>query len=50
MGSAYTDLLVEIGKFLAGGEAPMDMAETLEIMAMLDAAERSLQSGTQETI
>jgi predicted dehydrogenase len=50
MGSAYTDLLVEIGTFLAGGEAPMDMAETLEIMAMLDAAERSLLSGAVETV
>ena len=48
--AVYTGLLVEIQQFLAGGAAPVDVDETLEIMAMLDAAERSFQSGETEAV
>jgi predicted dehydrogenase len=50
MGRAYTDLLVEIGRFFAGGRSPVDMEDTQEVMAMLDAAERSRQSGKKEAV
>ena len=50
MSGAYTGLLVEIQQFLAGGAAPVGVDETLEIMAMLDAAERSFQSGEEEAV
>ncbi len=41
--SPYVFLLRQIVRFFQGGEAPLDMADTLEVMAILDAAERSLQ-------
>ncbi len=50
MGRAYTDLLVEVERFLRGAEPPVTSEDTLEIMAMLDAAERSLQSGSEEPV
>jgi predicted dehydrogenase len=46
MSRAYSDLLEEIVKFFRGGPAPVPLDETLEIMAMLDAAERSSRTGT----
>ena len=50
MGRAYSDLLTEIVKFFRGGKPPVSMDDTLEIMGMLDAAERSCQSGKPEKI
>ena len=50
MGRAYSDLLTEIVKFFRGGKPPVSMDDTLEIMGMLDAAERSYQSGKPEKI
>jgi hypothetical protein len=41
---------VEIGRFFAGGRSPVDMEDTQEVMAMLDAAERSRQSGKKEAV
>ncbi|HET6453076.1 MAG TPA: Gfo/Idh/MocA family oxidoreductase [Armatimonadota bacterium] len=50
MSRAYSDLLTEIAKFFKGGKPPVSMDDTLEIMGMLDAAERSFQSGKPEKI
>jgi predicted dehydrogenase len=50
MHRAYTDQLVEIERFLQGAEPPMEVEDTLEVMAMLDAAERALHSGVRETV
>jgi len=50
MGRAYADLLVQIVEFFRGGKPPVSMEDTLEIMGMLDAAERSLASGRPEKI
>lgn len=44
----YSDLLVRIVTFFQGGSQPVAVEATREIMAMLDAAERSLQSGAEE--
>jgi hypothetical protein len=44
----YPDLLLQISAFLRGGDAPVSAEATREIMGMLDAAERSLQSGKAE--
>ena len=49
MSRAYTDLLSRIAAFFQGGEPPVALDATREIMAMLDAAERSLLSGKAET-
>jgi len=46
----YTDQLKQVVEFFKGGSAPVDMEDTVEIMAMLDAAERSLQSGKAEAV
>lgn len=46
----YRDLVAAIGSFFAGKEAPVSMEDGLEIMAMLDAAERSFQSEKKEAI
>ena len=50
MSRAYSDLLEEIVKFFGGAEAPLEIEDTLEVMAMLDAAERSVGSGRVEAI
>ena len=44
----YPDLLTRIVTFFQGGSAPVALEATREIMAMLDAAERSLKSGVEE--
>ncbi len=46
----YRDLVAVIGAFFAGKPAPVSMEDGLEIMAMLDAAERSFQSGRTEAV
>jgi len=46
----YSDLLEKISDFFQGAPAPSTMEDTLEIMAMLEAAQRSLISGKEEGI
>ena len=41
LGRAYTDQLALVAEFFRGGPAPVAMEDTLEVMALLDAAERS---------
>ncbi|MCX6376800.1 MAG: Gfo/Idh/MocA family oxidoreductase [Armatimonadetes bacterium] len=48
MSRAYTDLVTQIVRFFRGGTEPVSLESTREIMAMLDAAERSLLNGTEE--
>lgn len=48
MSSAYIDLLKEIKQFFETGIPPVQIEDTLEVMALLDAAERSFQSGETE--
>ena len=43
--SEYRPLLLEIVKFFQTGKAPVPNEETLEIMAFMDAAQRSKQQG-----
>ncbi len=50
MGRAYSDLLVQIEKFFRTGELPVTMADTVEVMALLDAAQKSLDSGKEEPV
>jgi hypothetical protein len=40
----------EIEKFFRTGEATFNLEDTVEVMAMLDAAERSFKSGKTETV
>ena len=46
----YTDLVRELFSFLKGGPAPVPLEDTLEVMALLDTAEKSLQSGKAEQV
>ncbi len=46
----YTHLLEHIAKFFQTGQAPIALEETLEVMALLDAAQRSLHSGQAEAV
>jgi predicted dehydrogenase len=41
----YAPLIVEIGKFFKSGEAPVSEAETLEILAFMEAADESKRQG-----
>jgi hypothetical protein len=50
MDYAYRDLLREVEKFFRTGVSPADLADTLEVMALLDAARRSTESGAEEAI
>jgi predicted dehydrogenase len=47
---AYTDQLALVAGFFRGDPAPVTMEDTLEVMALLDAAERSYQSGREESL
>ncbi len=47
---AYSDELVAITKFFNGADAPLELEDTLEVMSMLDAAERSSKTGKVEII
>lgn len=46
----YRDLLARVAEFFKGGDCPADLEDALEILGMLDAAERSVQSATAERI
>ena len=48
MRTGYSDLLRAVVPFLAGGPAPVPLADTLEVMAILDAADRVCRSGRTE--
>ncbi len=50
MSRAYSDLLIKIEAFFRTGVSPVDMDETLEVMAMLDATQKSSDSGKEEKI
>jgi predicted dehydrogenase len=50
MSRAYTSLVLRLVAFFRGGTEPVSFGATREIMAMLDAAERSLRNGTEEPI
>jgi predicted dehydrogenase len=50
MGRAYTDELVLVRDFFKGGDAPVSLEDALEVTAMLDAAERSVNSGKPEAV
>jgi predicted dehydrogenase len=47
---AYTEQLVAIREFFRGGPPPVAAEDALEVMGMLDAAERSLASGKPEVV
>lgn len=49
-GNLYANILKEIEKFFRKGEATFTLEDTVEVMAMLDAAERSFKSGKTETV
>ena len=48
--SAYPYGVTEFEKFFTGGPAPVSIEESLDIIAMLDAAERSSVSGRTEVV
>ncbi len=45
---SYRNVLVRIRQFINGGTAPVTMDESLAILAMLTAGERSIASGREE--
>lgn len=50
MSNAYSGLLKQVVAFLTEGAQPVPVADSLEIMKLLDAAERSYQSGNAVTL
>ena len=50
MSVAYREQVAEVVRFFRGGSPPAELEDALEIMGMLDAAERSCQSGKAETL
>ena len=48
MRTGYSDLLRAVVPFLAGEPTPVPLADTLEVMAILDAADRASRSGRTE--
>ena len=50
MGRMYSDLLVEIETFFRTGRTRLEIEDTLEIMAMLDATRLSVESGKEEAV
>jgi predicted dehydrogenase len=46
----YTAEMRELARFFRGEEPPLTLEDTLEVMAMLDAAERSTHSGKLEAV
>jgi predicted dehydrogenase len=49
-GNLYVNIMREVEKFFRTGEASFSIEDAVEVMAMLDAAERSLKSGKTETV
>jgi predicted dehydrogenase len=50
MSMAYTLELQEVANFFAGAEASVSMDDTLEVMDLLDTAQRSVDSGKEEKL
>ncbi len=50
MDQAYSVLLRRIGSFFRGGDCPVAHEETLEILALLEAADRSLARGGEQPV
>jgi predicted dehydrogenase len=50
MDMAYTLQLKEVARFFAGARADASMEDTLEVMDLLDTAQRSLDSGNEENL
>lgn len=50
MDMAYTLTLRHVSDFFHGGKSPVSLDDTIEVMGMLDAAERSMRSGKTETV
>jgi len=50
MGRAYSDQLELVAKFFRGDDPPVEAEDTLEVMALLDAAERSAQTGQTQPL
>ncbi|MCC7518608.1 MAG: Gfo/Idh/MocA family oxidoreductase [Verrucomicrobiae bacterium] len=46
----YSDLLLQIRAFFRGAPPPVAQEDTLEVMALLDAAQRSADSGREEAV
>ena len=49
-GNLYVRIMKEVEKFFRTGESGFSLEDTVEVMAMLDAAERSFRSGRTETV
>ncbi|HBC89513.1 MAG TPA: hypothetical protein DCZ94_21460 [Lentisphaeria bacterium] len=49
-GKFYTGLMKDVEKFFRTGEASFTLEDAVEVMAMLDAADRSFKSGSTETV
>ncbi len=49
-GAVYTSELKEIVEFFKSGKSPVGIADTMEVMALLCAADRSSKSGRLETL
>jgi len=50
MDTAYRDLLQQVEAFFRTGQSPVALADTLEVMALLDAAHRASESGRREPV
>lgn len=50
VGNIYTEQLREIAAFFKGGAVPVSMQETLEVTALLEAAEVSMNTGKSVTV
>ena len=50
MADAYSSQLRQVSAFFSGQDVPWTIDDTVEVLAMLDAAERSSQSGTAEAL
>jgi predicted dehydrogenase len=48
--AVYTIQLKELAKFFKGGKPPVSLEDTLEVMDLLDTAQRSLDSGKEEKL
>ncbi len=46
----YDELVKQVARFFRTGEPPVAASDALEVMGMLDAAERSFQSGKAESV
>jgi len=49
-GRIYSDLLEQVAQFFRTGVAPVEPEDTLEVMAMLDAAQRSLDTRSEAAV